>query len=74
MAMAKLRALSAEGRTGWVNACVESKQRKLLLLEGFVLHSSIPGIAHGSRPTPALVTHGNSLADSELSALTDGIE
>ena len=74
MVMAKLRALTAEGRTGWANACVESKQRKLILLDSFILHSPIPGIAHGGRPTPALVTHSNSLADGELSALTDGIE
>ena len=71
--VAKLKALTAEGRTGWANARVDSNRRKLFLLDSFVLHCPIPGVAHRVGSSPALNGCNNQLAFQEVAFITEGI-
>lgn len=71
--MTKLKALTAEDRTGWANARIDSNRRKLLLLDSFVLHCPIPGVAHRNGMTPALNDCNNQLAVQEIGFITEGM-
>ena len=71
MAKAKLKALSAQGRTGWANAHFQSKERELRCVRAFVFNCPVPGTSIAGGRIDALERVDNSMAKQALDSLFD---
>lgn len=69
----KMKALSAAGRSGWVTAKFESKERKEFCVDNLLFGCPVPGVSAAGRKIPALERPDNSLAAQMLDDLLEGL-
>ena len=69
----KLKALLAQGRSGWANGTIASRDRKVFLFDNYLIGCPVPGSSFAGRTCEAFSRVDNSMAKELLDKCLDGI-
>lgn len=69
----QLKALLAQGRSGWANGTIASRDRKVFLFDNYLIGCPVPGSSFAGRTCEAFSRVDNSMAKELLDKCLDGI-